>query len=286
MNTTLCHQRQIIRIPPIKSLLFTISLFFIMFFLLPLTFPITGSQASMVRNFYYFYPDSTQSNLSQLKNEVDSFFKRSSFPVHFQPFSHVKDFNEQIINNNPDFIFMPEWYYQKNKSSLKLKPLLRPQRKGLDSYTKVLISRKQNAVSINQLSNRTLAMTSEGGAESNILNTMLVGHENSSSKDINLIYTAKDADALFAVALGQVDVALVAKTTLDSLAKINKRLTQNLIILSESAPIALPILCYTEGSVNTSEIKQIRKLLLNSRGIDHQAKLKQMFQIDGWTDVK
>ncbi|MBF0266552.1 MAG: PhnD/SsuA/transferrin family substrate-binding protein [Gammaproteobacteria bacterium] len=266
----------------LKFTLSAILVFFIIGLFTPVILPLTDSQASAIKSFYFFYPDSTQSNLSQVKSEVDSFFKQSDFNVRFQPFSHIKDFNLQITQSKPSFIFIPEWYYQQNKSSLGLKPILRPQRNGSGLYTKVLISQKQSVVNIDNLANHTLAMTTEGDSESSTLTQMLSNYQESSPKDINIINTAKDADAMFAVALGQVDVALVAKSTMEALAKINKRLTKNVKILAESAPIALPVLCYIEGSVTPSDVEKLRHIISEGHG---QAKLKNMFQIDGWANV-
>jgi len=250
--------------------------------ILLLTIALSNSQASINNSFYYFYPDSTQTNLAQLRNEVDRFFKKFNYSIRFQAFLHVKDFNQQISLSKPAFLFIPDWYYQKNKSSLGLKPILRPQRKGSASYKKVLITRKQSVVTIDNLANHSLAMTAEGDTKSSVLGTLLSGYTNSLPEDINIIHTAKDTDALFAVALGQVDVALVAKTTLNALAKINKRLTQNINILAESDPISLPVLCYIDGSTNNGNIKKLRTIILDGHG---QSTLNEMFQIDGWADV-
>ncbi len=281
INAAICHLREQQWIFPYRPLqwllLFSIASSFFVF-----RVDIAGSsQIPVAHDFYYFYPDSSQNNLSQLKREVDLFFRKAGYNIHFQPFSHLQDFKNQVNNRKPSFLFVPTWFYEKNKDTLGLTALLRPQRNGSSSYQKVLLTQKNSGITLDNLTQHTLALTAGGDSESGLPVGLLPGFPWQNRDEINIIYTAKDADALFAVALGQVDAALVAKSTLETIEKINSKITRNLKILAYSKPIPLPVLCFSKGTANPEEATKLQTLLLSS-----SQKPQSLFQFNGWIDLE
>jgi len=102
-------------------------------------------------NFFYFNPDSSQTNLGRLKREMDAFLKEASLDFTFQPFARQRDFENQIREMHPAFVLLPYWYYQIHGSELKLEPLLSPVRNGMITYTKMLMVRKDSSLDVESL---------------------------------------------------------------------------------------------------------------------------------------
>lgn len=237
-------------------------------------------------NFYYFNPDSIQSNLSRLKTEMDTFIGSAKSNLAFQPFAHLADFDQMVRSKKPAFLLLPHWYLLKYGGELKIKPFLRPLRKGSSTYVKVLVVRKDQNVDLNHLKNISLAMTSMGPDGSRELRNSLFTDKDLNLNEVNTIVVPKDSDAIFAVALGQVTMALVSKANLKRIAKINPRIMQAVKSIMESNPILLPQLCYVEGRATAEQIKLVKKLFLGPRKVQARKHITEMLQIDAWQEHK
>ncbi len=234
---------------------------------------------------FYYNPDSPQSNLSRLKRSMDNFLSRAEFPITFQPFAHLVDFESQLKGKPPAFVFVPQWYLKKYGVNLRLRPLLIPIRNGEPSYRKVLLGTKRADLNFDQTSHPTLAMTSMGPDGETILDAILFSARGVSAGKINAIIVPKDSDALFALALGQVDMALVVKENLDLIAKINPNILQSVCPLLESAAIPMPVLCFTEGVASTTDIQRLKELFLGSKARENLSIIMEMLQINEWQAV-
>ncbi|MCI5138131.1 MAG: hypothetical protein D3922_06875, partial [Candidatus Electrothrix sp. AR1] len=166
--------------------------------------------------FYYYNPDSSQSNLTRLKKEMGRFLVKKNLILNFQPFAKYHDFHREMQEGLPAFVFLPDWYYQQNKKSSKLKPLLQPVRKGLSTYRKVLLTSQDSTLTIQGLHNTILAMTTMGSEAPELLNRLMFNQFKIESNSLNIIATPKDSDALFALTVGQVNAALVSKNNLQT----------------------------------------------------------------------
>lgn len=240
------------------------------------------SHTSMI---YYFNPDSPQSNLSRLKRDMDEFLSKASFPISFQPFAHLVDFEQQLRGIPPAFIFVPEWYIKKYGDRLKLRPLLVPVHQGEASYRKILLGARGTDVDLNTAANITLAMTSMGPDGEAMLKEILFGPRGVATDKINPIIVPKDTDALFALALGQVDMALVAKRNLDQIAAVNPNILQTVRPLLESEPIPMPVLCCLEGVATEDSIKEIIALFLTDKVKKNRSNIREILQINEWQVV-
>ena len=234
------------------------------------------------KKFYYFNPDSSQSNLTRLKQEMERFLNKKNLVLIFQPFAKYHDFHREMQDGPPAFVFLPDWYYQQNKTKSELKPLLQPFRKGQATYRKVLLTTQDSTLTLQGLSNKILAMTTMGNKAPNLLNSLLFNQFKIKLNSLNIIATPKDSDALFALAVGQVNAALVSENNLQRIGKINPRILQIVRPLAKSQPIPLPVLCAGNGQVPDEKIMKLKKIFLEAKDSDDAADLMEMLQIDAW----
>ena len=232
-------------------------------------------------NFYYFNPDSPQSNLNLLKQEMDHFLKQTGYPINFQPFAHFLDFDNGTKQMRPDFLFLPKWYISEHAKELNIRPILTPIRAGRNSYKKVLLSTPDQHSRATP-TGQSLAMTSMGPNSEAALMEILSGRD-IDLKDINIIQVPKDSDALFALILGQVDLALVSKNNLELMGKISPQLKQNVQVLMESEPIPMPILCYWDKTGNEkASAQQFLQVFLADDLREARNTIMEMLKIDSW----
>ena len=160
--------------------------------------------------------------------------------------------------------------------------LLQPVRNGASSYRKVLLIGKESQESVKDIAGHSLAMTSMGPESETILNTVLFSVKGIKAKNINRVIVPKDSDALFALALGQVDMAFVGTESMERIGKINPRILQAVRPLIESAPIPGPVLCYTEGAVSSVEVEKFKEIFLSAAKKTMRSKIMEMLRIDDW----
>ncbi len=244
------------------------------------------SGASDSTTLFYFNPDSPQSNLSRLKREMDNFFSKAGIPVSFQPFAHLVDLEKQLEKKPPAFLFVPQWYLERYGLKLRLHPLLIPVRNGKTAYCKVLLGTNRSDLNLARTTNTSVAMTSMGPDGEAVLNTVLFSPRGVATGKINTIIVPKDSDALFALALGQVDMALVVKENMDLIAKINPNIIREVHPFLESDPIPMPVLCFTEGVASASDVQELKSLLLKGKTDERQSIIMEMLQINGWQAAK
>jgi hypothetical protein len=254
-------------------------------FLAAFAYKAAGSQHDPAALFY-FNPDSPQNNLSRLKRNMDDLLSRAGIPISFQPFTHLVDLEDRFKEKPPAFLFVPQWYVEKHGVERHLRPVLIPVRKGMASYRKVLLGMKKTHLQDVRKPHVTMAMTSMGPDEDKTLDSILFSQDGLAERNINAIIVPKDADALFALALGQVDMALVVKENLALIAKINPNILQSVQPLLESKPIPMPILCYTEGVASPSAVRELKRLLMEGEARKGYTTIMEMLQINGWQAVQ
>ncbi len=230
--------------------------------------------------FYYFDPDSPQSNLVSLKHEMDSLLASKGLHISFQPFAHSQDFNRKIREAKPAFCILPSWYLLQDDIRRQFTPILKPTRHGITTYRKVLLIANGYAKITTALAGKTMAVVGMGSRSFANLNRIIFLPNKLNASSLSIITTTKDIDALFALVLHQVDAALVSKNNIDYIRKINPRILKDIHILAESQPIPLPILCVAQGTVPTAVRKDIEKLFLAYS--ERSGNLMDMLQIEGW----
>lgn len=231
---------------------------------------------------FYFNPDSTQSNLSGLKREMESFLKRTEFSATFQPFAHYVDFDQTVRSRRPSFLFLPGWYFRLYGEKLGLRPLLMALNDGSPSYRKVLLARKGTTINMTSLNGRSLAMTTMGPDHERTLNSILFSAHQADAATLNIVTVPKDSDALFALALGHVDLALVGKQSMALIRTVNPKIIMAVQPLAESTPIPGPILCYATDKVPMETAQQLKRILQQTETLNN---ILEILQIDGWLAV-
>lgn len=244
--------------------------------------PSPRAMPALLPIFLYFNPDSIQNNLSGLKEAMDSFLSASGFAFSFQPFARFHDFDREARSDSSAFLFMPEWYLHQDGNDKRFKPFLIPVRQGTTTYRKVLLVAADSTLTTEKLAGTTIAMTPVGQSGLAVLDEAIFKRIGLRGKELNFITTAKDSDALFALALRQVKAALVSQDSLDHIGNINPRLLKTVKILAASDPLPLPVLCYVHGAVPAKEVERMRKVLLAGKDGGKAARVMEMLQIDAW----
>lgn len=250
--------------------------------LLLICVPFRSGGATSPSHFLYFNPDSIHNNLSGLKEAMDTFLSASGFAFSFQPFARFHDFDREVRSETSSFLFLPEWYLHQDGNAKRFKPFLIPVRQGSTTYRKVLLVASDSSLTAEKLAGTTIAMTPAGQAGLAVLDEAIFKRLGLRGKDLNFITTAKDSDAIFALALRQVNAALVSQDNLEHIGSINPRLLKTVKILAVSGPLPLPVLCYAHGAVSTGEVERMRKVLLAGKDGGKAARIMEMLQIDAW----
>lgn len=234
-------------------------------------------------DFFYFFPDSTQSNFSFLKQNVDEFFNEAKFDIQFQAFTHEVDFDRLVRERKPGMVMVPAWYYEHHGKALALKPLVTSLRQEHAVYHKALLSRKNDPASGVQIDGKTIAVTNMGPDTGQQLNHYFSEHKIDFTWS-NIVVTPKDADAFYALVLGQVDAAVVGVQTIQVVGHTNPRLEKMVHKIALSEPIPMPILCITGGVLDAKQVNEIKLLLLRSGKQSPLPPFMQMLHISGWKD--
>ena len=234
---------------------------------------------------YFFNPDSAQSNLGRLKLEIETFFDRSGYPVSFQAFSYQTDFDAKINEQQPKFLFAPEWYIKRHGRQLKIKPFLVPIYKGQTTYRMVLLVAKNSRITLDSQEKLSLAMTPAGPDSVTFLNQVLFPQHQGKAFPFHPVIVPKPADALFALFLGHVDSALVAEEHLEIFKKMLPRIVGGVRPLVLSEPIPMPMLCYSKELVAQTEVEKFKAVLLGEKGNRIRKNLLELLQIDEWQET-
>lgn len=235
--------------------------------------------------FYYFNPDSVQSNFSLLSRGFGHFLKQAGLDASFQAFTQKSDFDQRIKDLRPDLILVPSWYFQQYGQSLGLTPLLTSLENGKPSYTKILMVRKAEPYTMEQLKGRTVAMTTMGPNTEELLSENYFKDQGVDFSAMNIIITPKDADALYALALGQVDAALVGQATLNMVGSVNQRVLEATKELAASSPVPTPLLCALPGSADKAEVAKMKEMLLEGSNNGSSPQHPDMLHINGWQKI-
>lgn len=231
--------------------------------------------------FYYFNPDSPQSNLSLLKQAMDQLLTKLDQPITFQPFAHLIDFEREVKRSEPSFLFIPDWYVRENGSLLRLHRFLAAERNGQTHYYKQLITKKDAPFDLATLHNRSLAMTTLGKSGHTALNQLLFADLPQPTQNLNIMTVPKDADAIFAVALGQIDMALVSDESINYLRNVNPQIIISLHTIKQSKPIVMPVLCYLPGKSTVEQRGKLKQQLIHATQAKRHT-IMEMLHITGW----
>ncbi len=216
---------------------------------------------------------------------MESFLDSFGTEIVFQPFAHLSDFYRNLRSQRPAFQLLPAWHLDLYGRQLKLRPLLQPLRSGRRSYHKVLLARSDWQGDPDSLAGRSLALTPMGPRTASILDTVLFGEMAIHADRLDIVFVPKDYDALFALVLGQVDLALITKDNLDRIATRNPRLVNAIKTVHQTRPLPLPVICYTEGSVSNEVLARLNTLFQDRCSTEQCRTIMEMLHFDDWETV-
>lgn len=240
------------------------------------------SNNSLPKEFYYYNPDSPQSNLGRLKQEFDAFLSENNFSYSFQPFTHFADFYRLSSENHPSFILVPDWYYRQYGKAMGLRPLLVPVRHGNTSYKKILLISAVSSEAINDYDIIPFAMTTMGPDVPISVIKGLLADELVSIQQLNIINVPKDLDAILALVLGQVKMALVAQDNLQTISDTNPRIIKRVKKLDKTVTVPMPVICYEENQVDKEDVERFISAFMKMAKEHPRNKIMEMLQIDDW----
>jgi hypothetical protein len=155
-------------------------------------------------------------------------------------------------------------------------------RNGSTSYEKILLVSETGRPALNEYEIVSFAMTTMGPDGETSFIKELVADELVSIEQLNVINVPKDFDAILALVLGQVKMALVAQDNLEVIADVNPRITQSLKKIDGSVKVSMPVLCYLEGRAETGMVKKLTESFHKMTSEQPRNKIMEMLQIDDW----
>jgi ABC-type phosphate/phosphonate transport system substrate-binding protein len=99
------------------------------------------------------------------------------------------------------------------------------------------------------------------------------------------VIVPKSTDALFALFLGHVDLALVVQEHLVTLEKMLPRIIGGVKPLVLSKPIPMPMLCYSEELVAQAEVEKFKAVFLDAANKESRCNLTESLEIDEWQET-
>ncbi len=240
--------------------------------------------ASGQLDFFYFNPDSVQSNFSLLTRGMNHFFTNKGYEIHFQAFSQQADFDLLLATRKPTLVMVPAWYYEQYGKERGLTPLLTPLNGNKANYTKILLERSSTSCN-GYIAGKTVAVTSMGPNTDKQLAKFFNNGRTFDFSSSHIIITPKDADALYALALGQVDLAVVGKNTIDLIGAANAKIVSIVKEISPSKPVPMPLFCILEGATSSEEAARIRQIFLSMTGEQPLPEFMDMLQFNGWQNA-
>ncbi|MEW6220408.1 MAG: PhnD/SsuA/transferrin family substrate-binding protein [Thermodesulfobacteriota bacterium] len=245
----------------------------------------SGAATAEPSKVYSFVPDAPAVNLSWLKAGMEKAFGEAGFPVLFQPFARLKDFDRELKSAPPDLAILPGWYLDRPQQEPALRPLLRASRRGETVYRKVLIAAQDRPPGQPGQRACTVALTPGGSEVTELVAGLSVDGRPLEELRPSLVTVPKDSDALFAVTLGQVDLALVSEDNLTWLLGVNPRLAARVQRLASSPPLPLPVLCAVAGRLAPEQQARLADILSRMHDAPWRQPFVEGLQIDDWQKI-
>lgn len=234
---------------------------------------------------YYYYPDSPPLNHQALKKEIETIFARADMPMVFQPFSHIADLERLLIEMTPAFLLVPKDYARHYQARFNANPSLNSLRAGSLSYEKVLLYSSKLNFSLDKLAGSTIAMTNTAPDGYDLLKKLAKDAPGLDCSKSRIVHVPQDADAILALALGEVDLALVTKINLNLIKDFSADLEKQLIQFPKSIEVPMPVLCSMDGKTSPEELDKLLKILLpDNEELSEKLNL-DILQISGWQKI-
>ncbi len=212
--------------------------------------------------FFYFDPDTKLHDFELLKVRFQEYLPES---YTFQPFLRLDDFLDEVRMRHPRFMILTSTVTGELATGLTAVPLLVPETGGSTVYRKKLLMRGD-------------------GAPLRVVAATMVIEMPGQSDDWSWVIVSKDLDALLAVALGQVDAAIVDFGSIALLRSINPGALARLSVGDDTGLLLNAPLCYVRETASNSEIDTIRKHFLRMHEEPVGRELLLLLGYDRWRE--
>lgn len=182
---------------------------------------------------YHFDPDSGARNPGKFKAVMNAFVRTLDPDLAFQPFRKHGDLDEQLARVAPRYMIVSVAWLSANKKRLDLRTVLVSTRRGSTTFRRVLVTRDK-ALNPKTLTGHSVAATSLNDRASFDHSFGELGLKRG---QLRVVSVSKDVDALLALAVGQVDMALVRPESIPRVGRVNPNATAGLITLYTSPPV-------------------------------------------------
>lgn len=233
-------------------------------------------------NMYYYFPDSPSVNLASLKKEIEATFAQAELPITLYPFSHLVDLEKQLHENVPSFLFVPRDYGDSYQKLFRVIPLLQSLRDGAETYEKVLLYADTLDLGSETLPVSRIASTKSTPYCEELLAQVFKDALDVDCRTLRVVTVPKDADAIFALALGQVEMALVSKVNLALINELLPHLEKQFRRFPKTIQVSMPVICAIEGSTPPGKIAKMQEILLKGDETSTSKPNLGILRINGW----
>ncbi|MDX1451599.1 MAG: PhnD/SsuA/transferrin family substrate-binding protein [Oleiphilaceae bacterium] len=226
---------------------------------------------------YFHNPEASLVRNEVLKNTFDSYLA-SHGAFHFQPVVQRAAFESLIKQQAHALYVMPSWYFEQLRRQFPgIHARLVGQKGAQEVYQKVLVA--SHAIPAETQTIIALAGTEEHGHK--ILKDMLTREQ---LARVRILVVPKDIDALMSLGFGLADAALSSEHSLESFAKVNTSVANDLKVLAKSAPIRQILVATPDAS--DPQIERATRALLVMPQSEYGRRSLSLLGLDAWQESK
>ncbi|MDM8518048.1 hypothetical protein QUF76_17770 [Desulfobacterales bacterium HSG16] len=199
----------------------------------------------------------------------------------FRNFTTRAEFESAIFNGLPEYMFIPQWYYNAYTEEKGLRPLLRAKKNGKSQYNKLLLTLRDSDVDPTSPDNRPIAMTSLGADSDRALNLLVFKISGLEPERFNKIIVEAPLEAISLLYQHSVDMALIPELAMDYINAVAP-LSQSTETLKTSSAVNLPIFCYIKNNVSIEELHDVRDMFTNQSEETKCSNIQELLKFDEW----
>ncbi len=230
---------------------------------------------------YHHDPDHSSRNPGRFQAVLNAALRSIDPELAFKSFRRQLDLEEEIARVRPAYLIVGSAWLQSNRKRLDLRKILVPSLRGQSTFTRVLVTRTKT-VDSKQLSGLSVAANS---LENKSSFRHSFGGLGLKPGQLRVVRVTKDVDALMALALDQVDLALVRPESIQRIGRVNPNVSKGLRTLMTSPPISLaPLVSF--GAQPAEQSQRLRRGLETLSTTPLGRRALRMLGVDAWKAAK
>lgn len=200
----------------------------------------------------------------------------------FRNFATRAEFESAIFNGLPEYMLIPQWYYNAYTEEKGLRPLLQAKKNGRSQYTKLLFTLRGSDVDPTSPGNRPIAMTSLGPDSDTMLNLLVFKISGLEPEKFNKVIIENPLEAISLLYQHSVDMALIPELAMDYINDAVAPLSQSTETLKTSSAVNLPIFCYIKNNVSIEDLHDVRDMFTNQNEEINCSNIQELLKFDEW----